>query len=99
MKIICIDVPPPWRRRKANLNLRQLLNPIFYAPVRRHPDSTRQRKARERALTLRRLRALKAVQPPLCQVDSTVYLVEYDSWLDRHVIKEYDLRCQIGGRA
>ena len=46
MKIICIDVPPPWRRRKANLNLRQLLNPIFYAPVRRHPDSTRQRKAR-----------------------------------------------------
>jgi hypothetical protein len=46
----------------GNLNLRQLLNPIFFSPVCCHPDSTRQRKARLiRARDLRQARELKAV--------------------------------------
>jgi hypothetical protein len=70
--IICINEP------RRNLNVRQLLNPIFFTPVRCHPDSKRQRKARQRALTLRRVRALKALSPPLREVDPTVYLKRWD---------------------
>lgn len=32
--------------RGGNLNMRQLLNPLFYEPARSHPDAKRQRKAR-----------------------------------------------------
>ena len=49
----------------GNLNVRQLLNPIFYAPVDRHPDAKRQRKARLRARALRQARELKAAAVPL----------------------------------
>jgi hypothetical protein len=82
----------------GNLNMRELLNLLFFTPERRHPDRKRQRKARLRALTLRRLRALKTAPVPLRDVDPTVYLVQYDAHLDREVIKEYALRCEIGGR-
>jgi hypothetical protein len=62
----------------GNLNVRQLLNPIFYAPVDRHPDAKRQRKARLRARALRQARELKAAAVPLRMVDRTVYLEQRD---------------------
>ena len=50
------------------LNMRQLLNPIFYAVDRRHPDMKRQRSRRQRAKDTAAARALKAVYVPLCRV-------------------------------
>jgi hypothetical protein len=41
------------------LNMRQLLNPIFFSPVIRHPDMTRQRKAKQRARELKQARIFK----------------------------------------
>jgi hypothetical protein len=76
-----IIVVPDFNRRwcGGNLNMRQLLNPIFYdgawAPKRR-PDSTRQRKARQLAKDLRAARRLKAEYVPLVMVDRTIYLDE-----------------------
>lgn len=47
--------------RHGNLNMRQLLNPIFFEPVARHPDHRRQRGMRLRARSLRQARELKAL--------------------------------------
>jgi hypothetical protein len=42
------------------LNMRQLLNPIFFGVDRRHPDMKRQRSRRARSRQLAQARALKA---------------------------------------
>jgi hypothetical protein len=64
--------------RGGNLNMRQLLNPLFFIRDIRHPDSTRQRGARQRAKDLAAARRLKEQYVPLCRVDRTVYLLERD---------------------
>ena len=56
----------------GNLNVRQLLNPLFFSPDRRHPDRKRQRKARLKALALYQARNLKAMEVPLRLVDRTI---------------------------
>ncbi len=58
----------------GNLNVRQLFGPLFFSTNRRHPDMTRQRKARLKALALRQARELKMMEVPLRLVDSTIYL-------------------------
>ena len=63
----------------GTLNVRQLLNPLFYdgawlKPRSKHPDRKRQRKARLKALALHQARSLKALEVPLRLVDRTVYL-------------------------
>ena len=52
--------------RGGNLNMRQLLNPIFYSRDVRHPDSKRQRCSRQRTLERSRARKLKRtlIAPP-----------------------------------
>lgn len=60
--------------RYASLNVRSLLVPIFFARKAKHPDSSRQTKARRRELDRFQARGLKAVYVPLCKVDRTVYL-------------------------
>ena len=78
MKIIKVYCHNDWRLRwKGNLNMRELLNPLFYAPITRHPDATRQRGARQRAKDLAAARQSKAQYVPLCQVDRTVYIPDY----------------------
>ena len=62
----------------GNLNMRQLLNPLFFSRDIRHTDSTRQRGARQRSKDLAAARRLKEQYVPLCFVDSTVYLWELD---------------------
>jgi hypothetical protein len=42
------------------LNIRQLLNPIFFEHERRHPDMKRQRSRRQRSKDLKAARELKA---------------------------------------
>ena len=75
--------------RGGNLNMRQLLNPLFYDGAwllpKRRPDSTRQRKARQKARDLRAARKLKAAYVPLCDVDRTVYLPvhTWNGWRSR----------------
>ena len=75
----------------GNLNMRQLLNPLFYdgawTSSKHHPDSKRQRKARQRAKDLRAARSLKAEYVPLAEVDRTVYLPECQaaSWRSRAI--------------
>ena len=51
----------PWRR---GLNIRQLLNQLFFDRNRRHPDMKRQASRRQRAMDLRAARALKARDVP-----------------------------------
>ena len=58
----------------GNLNMRQLLNPLFYTRDVRHTDAKRQRKARQQAKDLRAARRLKTAYVPLCDVDRTVYI-------------------------
>ena len=58
----------------GNLNMRQLLNPLFYSRSVRHPDTTRQRGARQRAKDLAAARQLKAQYVPLCFVDRSCYI-------------------------
>jgi hypothetical protein len=103
MKIIkCFE----WRGQlysgtpRTGLNMRQLLNPIFFCPVRRHPDMKRQPSRRQRSRDLAAARRLKleAQYVPLCKVDRTVYRVEYDWHLDREVVRPYELGAAIGGR-
>jgi hypothetical protein len=48
--------------RGGNLNVRQLLNPIFFEHTTRHPDHKRQRGMRTRARSLRQARELKTTQ-------------------------------------
>jgi hypothetical protein len=50
--------------RAPALNMRQLLNPLFYSHDVRHPDRKRRRKARVKARALRQARKLKAVAVP-----------------------------------
>lgn len=50
--------------RGGNLNMRQLLNPIFYSREVRHPDSKRQRCSRQRTLERSRARKLKSMEVP-----------------------------------
>jgi hypothetical protein len=69
--------------RGRNLNMRQLLTPIFYSREVRHPDATRQRGSRQRAKDMAAARRLKARYVPLCFVDRTVYLDRYNPWADR----------------
>jgi hypothetical protein len=47
-----------------------------------HPDGTRQRKARQLARDRRAARELKAQYVPLCFVDRTVYLEDWERWYD-----------------
>jgi len=75
MNVICV-YNKPWRG--GNLNLRQLLNPLFFSRDINHLDSTRQRKARQRARDLKAARALKAAAVPLRKVDPTIYLRRFD---------------------
>jgi hypothetical protein len=56
------------QRAPRGLNIAQLLNPIFYQPITRHPDSKRQRRARVEARALRAGRLLKAAPVPLSKV-------------------------------
>ena len=71
----------------GNLNVKQLLNPLFFAPVTRHPDATRQRGARQRAKDLAAARRLKVQYVPLCSVDRTVYLWELGNpWCCKEVL-------------
>jgi hypothetical protein len=59
MKVIIInDFSRPWRG--GNLNVRQLLNPIFFTRDVRHPDRKRQRITRQRDLMLWGARKVKA---------------------------------------
>lgn len=68
-----------------SLNIRQLLNPIFYAgnawPLagKRHPDSTRQRRAVQRTCDLATARELKRKfqYVPLCLVPPPEKMVGY----------------------
>ena len=99
-KIIEIHEPgfySSWRS-PSSLNIRQLLNPIFFSPISCHPDMKRQRCRKQRAKDLTAARRLKRMAVSLDRVDTTIYLVEYDNWLDREVVKPYDLRTMIGGR-
>jgi hypothetical protein len=58
MKIIVIrNFARPYRG--GNLNMKQLLNPIFFERTIKHPDSKRQRNRRLRAKELRQARAAK----------------------------------------
>ena len=52
------------------LNVRQLLNPIFFCPVRRHPDMKRQTSRRQRTKDVAAARRLKLASQyvPLCKV-------------------------------
>lgn len=52
----------PWRG--GNLNVRELLGPLFFSRSVRHPDAKRQRKARIATRALRQARALKAMTVP-----------------------------------
>jgi hypothetical protein len=83
----------------GNLNVRQLLNPIFYAPVDRHPDAKRQRKARLRARALRQARELKAAAVPLKFVDPTVYPQRWNDHMGRWECAPAWLYYAIGGGA
>ena len=84
--------------RRPALNIRRLLNPIFFSPISRHPDMKRQRCRKQRAKDLTTALRLKKMVVSLGRVDTTIYLVEYDGWLDREVVRPYDLRMMIGGR-
>ena len=69
---------------RKNLNVRQLLNPIFFTPAVRHPDMKRQPSRRQRSKDLAAARALKlaCAYVPLCRVDRTVYLRDFHDWAD-----------------
>jgi hypothetical protein len=55
VQIIIVE-PAPQRNQ---LNVKQLLNLVFFSPTTCHPDSSRQRKARHRAMELKQARADK----------------------------------------
>jgi hypothetical protein len=70
----------------GNLNMRQLLTPLFYDGCKpwlsqtRHPDRKRQRSARLKARALRQARELKTAYVPLVQVDPACYITP--PWID-----------------
>lgn len=63
--MIKIFVVPEFRRPflGGNLNMRQLLNPIFFSRSVKHPDRKRQRCTKRRDLMLWGARMMKAVSP------------------------------------
>ena len=71
MKVFVVNYP------RKSLNIRQLLNPLFFTPTTRHPDPTRQRGARQKAKDLAAARRLKAQYVPLCFVDRSCYIPDY----------------------
>ena len=79
MKIFVVKPPP-----RKGLNMRQLLNPLFFSPVAHHPDATRQRGARLKAKDLTAARRLKAQYVPLCRVDRTVWIRADWTWHADH---------------
>ena len=90
MKIIVVrDFARPYLG--GNLNMWHLLNPLFYTRDVRHTDPTRQRGARQRAKDLAAARRLKLQYVPLCFVDRTLYLEEFNYVLGRYVCKEATL--------
>jgi hypothetical protein len=72
----------------GNLNMRQLLNPLFFQRDVRHPDGKRQRSSRQRAKDLAAARQLKREYVPLCYVDRTTYLETFDGYAGEWYTKE-----------
>lgn len=64
----------------AALNIRQLLNLIFFTPAKKHPDMTRQRSRRQAAKDLAAARRLKAQAIPLCRVAPVDPPDNLDAW-------------------
>jgi len=62
MKIIKIYATSPFHNTTRALNMRQLLNPIFFARDIRHPDQKRQHSSRRRTRALHNARHLKEHQ-------------------------------------
>lgn len=60
--IIVRDFNSPWRG--GNLNVRQLLNPIFYSRDVKHPDRKRQRCTKLRDTSIYASRTLKHMDVP-----------------------------------
>ena len=58
--------------------MRQLLNPLFFSRDVCHPDSTRQRGARQKAKDLAAARRLKVQYVPLCHVDRACYIHSFE---------------------
>jgi SRSO17 transposase len=69
------------------LNMRQLLNPIFFSIDQRHPDMKRQHSRRQRSKDLAATRRLKAQYIPLCRVaqpDPSEWFDAYEGrWKER----------------
>lgn len=61
-----------------NLSAHELLMMLHQA--KNHGDSTRQRGARQQAKDRRFARKAKRAYVPLCFVDPTVYIEEYEPW-------------------
>jgi len=82
-----------------SLYMQELLNPIFHdgawLQTRRHPDATRQRKARRWARQLAQARALKARTPYRVPKLPSVVRDLILSDLRRGVLSEYVERAQI----
>ena len=69
--------------RGGNLNIRQLLNPIFFEHVRKHPDRKRQRTTRMRDKAIQAARELKRMEVPrllIPPVELNRYDDEGESW-------------------
>ena len=61
----------------GNLNMRQLLNPIFFSRDVKHPDRKRQRCTKLRNLSIQAARELKRMEVP-CLLIPPVELYRYD---------------------
>ena len=84
MKVVSIYDQKSHLTPGPSLNVRQLLNPIFFSPAIRHPNMKRQLSRRQRSKDLAAARALKlaCAYVPLCRVDRTVYLRDFYDWVD-----------------
>ena len=76
------------------LNVRQLLNPPFFEPARRHPDSKRQRSHRLRSEAFAQARRLKAAYVPLCLVPPPDLLHDVD-WMSYRRLGPSDVEKKI----
>ena len=72
-------------RPRPPLNMRQLLNPIFFERTVAHTDTKKQRKARIRTRAYAQARALKAMPVPLRDVAPPDPLTRYDCVSDSYV--------------
>lgn len=80
MTVVYVGPKPPNR-----IDARALLQAMWSAlpscrRKKKHPDGDRQRTARRKSLERREARKLKAQYVPLCFVDPTIYLCEYEPW-------------------